>query len=186
MLGYKFLYIIIITFTPILSLWSQQLAVDCTFIKDGYNEHLKAYEIDTKLFPFVEFFPLKSTPDKLYTTPNILIGLSKINDNFFINLKIVFNHYSINNYPGFLPAKSQIIFHFISGEHLVLLNINDANGHKSDDKLIYNATYFVPEEDIEVYKTKDIDFISINWSTEGQTYETYQVDVLRRIFECFN
>lgn len=177
----------LILFTLILLSYSSihsQASVDyCTLLQDEVQRNKKIQK--TNLFKIIEFFPLPNTPSDQYIIPNISIGITKIEKSTFLNMKIVFQKNNIKNYAGYLQKKEQLILHFINGGNVILLNLNETVGKRNKDGLIiYNADFFIPRENISHMKESDLDYISLNWTNGATTYETYQVDVLRKLLNC--
>lgn len=141
--------------------------------------------LQTKLFPLIEFFPLPNTINSEYTIPNIDVSLTKFGKALFMNFSIKFQRGNLANYPGYIPEKEQMVIHFVTGGNIILINIAECIGYRSKEgDLIYNPRFFVPREQYYLIKENDIDYISFNWTNESQTYESYQVDVVRNLTTC--
>lgn len=104
----------------------------------------------------------------------------------YLTLRIVFaNPNAIQTY-GYLPKGSILSVHLLDGNYLNLRSGDDANGSWDDvrKELSYTVTYPIDRSMISSLRQSELDYVQLFWSSGFEEYEIYQVDVLRRLFEC--
>ncbi|MEM8525663.1 MAG: hypothetical protein AAGG68_13560 [Bacteroidota bacterium] len=87
---------------------------------------------------------------------------------------------------GYIPVRGQIVFHFLDDSQ-VKLRINKKVEGIFDEKektYLYQLEYPLDANALKQLKVKELDELSITWSSGKETYEIYDVDVLIRQFRC--
>ncbi|MEL6719701.1 MAG: hypothetical protein AAFP82_13390 [Bacteroidota bacterium] len=160
---------------------------DCLAFK-GTGETYQKMRLDTRtelLFAFTE------QKMRTYLKEKDLIeayaGLTYLENGFYLlNLELKL---AIANAPelyGYLPARTQMVFHFLDGNQVKLRINKEVRGtfDKKEKTYLYQLEYPLAANLIKHLKVKELDRISINWSTGKEEYEIYDVDFFIRHFRC--
>lgn len=169
-----------------INLFGQNKNIDCLYKFNGYDKSLQRERIETNSSVLIEYLGRKKSnqlnPNSI---PDINVSMSKIGSSHLLHLEIYFN--SIINTNNYIPEKAKLILRFITGEKIILLSINQAKKLKQTNGISkFLPIYHLPNDILDIIKNKDLNLITIAWSSGKQTYETYQLDVLRQLYSCIN
>lgn len=160
---------------------------DCLAFK-GKGETYKQIRLDTRMDLL---FAFTSENMRTYLKGKEAVearaGLTYLESGFYIfNLEIKL---AIANAPklyGSLPVRGQFVFHFLDGSQVKLRMNKEVVGVFDDIEktYLYEVEYPLAAKTIKQLKIKELDQISIDWSTGKEEYEIYDVDFLIRQFAC--
>lgn len=114
-------------------------------------------------------------------------GLTYLESGFYIlNLKIKIAIANATQLYGSLPVRSQINFYFLDKSQVKLRTSKKVLGifEEKEKAYLYQTEHPLDANTIKSLKTKELDKISIAWSTGKEEYEVYDVDFFIRQFEC--
>jgi len=114
-------------------------------------------------------------------------GLTYLESGFYIlNLELKLTIANAPQLYGHLPARGQIILHFLDNSQVKLRITKKVLGtfDEQEKTYLYATEYPLDANAIKQLKMKELDRISIGWSTGKEEYEIYDVDFFIRQFKC--
>jgi len=114
-------------------------------------------------------------------------SLTYLESGFYIlNLDLKLGIANAPQLYGYIPTRTQIVFHFLEESQIKLRMSKEIIGafDEKEKTYIYQLEYPLDANSIKHLKVKELDRISISWSTGKEEYEIYDVDFFIRQFRC--
>ncbi|MEM9886340.1 MAG: hypothetical protein AAF849_10635 [Bacteroidota bacterium] len=87
---------------------------------------------------------------------------------------------------GNIPAKSNMVIHFLDGSKINLKSASTTIGIFREEEIIYRyrVEYPIGGSALKKLKGKELDKLDLTWTTGMESYEIYDIDFFKRHFEC--
>ncbi|MEM9850013.1 MAG: hypothetical protein AAF847_19135 [Bacteroidota bacterium] len=156
----------------------------------GEDTELKKDRLDTKA---ALLFAYTSEPTKAYLPDRDLIqtqaSITYISGGYYLLHLII--DVALANAPqayGNIPAKSNLTIHFLDKSQATLKSAVLTLGTFQPAELLYRyrVEYPIGGNALKKLKAKELDRISLTWTTGIETYKLYDVDFFIRHFQCIS
>lgn len=162
---------------------------DCQFAYNGID--LQSKQMRRELIPETLF---RFTPPELKNDlmdQNLLevdAQLAQIDKEYFLNLNLKLNSARAKQQYGHISNGYILRIRLISGDLVELRAGNSADGHVDGNKNlgIYAVQYALGRGQLNQLSRKDVDKISLQWSSGLEEYTVYQTDFFIRQIKCLN
>ncbi|MBK6363359.1 MAG: hypothetical protein IPF52_07585 [Saprospiraceae bacterium] len=147
----------------------------------------KTIELQNDFAPFFTY-----TPERLKSylkNENLLKGkirLRQINNQYYLDLTLILNSKDAAKSYGNIPENNMFRIEFINGIRLNFKNLKNSGGsiEEYSGRVIYNLTFNVGKEMLNLIDKVPIDHVGLMWSTGFEKYNIYEIDVLMNQYKC--
>lgn len=110
----------------------------------------------------------------------------KTKNKYFLEFKFLLNSPKASSIYGTIDPSNPTKIDFLNGDFIYLETHALATGTIDQETggTVYNIQYKLNNEDISNLRKKDIDSLTIIWTSGADQFEICKIDLLRNMFEC--